>query len=235
MKKELLIASVFAATVAGAGTVTTSNAMAYVPVNNAPCALQDSKRMYMVVAPFEGYDSDQISVADVIQTAGLAAGDELLLRKEDGKGYNVWTLQADKTWKPVADITFSASGMQSSSGTSPNVPLISRGQAFWVKTAATSLSLFGNSAGTTAKTVAIPAGWSMVGSTVPTGSVKISLINDCSTGDLIMLADGTRYQKKSAVWKKYANKIWADVVDTDAIPAGTAFWYMTQSGKSLTF
>ena len=234
MKKELLVASVFAAAIAGAGTVTTSNTMAYVPVNNAPCVTQDGKKMYMVVAPFEGYDTAQISVADVIQTAGLAAGDELLLRKEDGKGYNVWTLQADKKWEPVADITFSASGTQSSSGASPNDPLISRGQAFWVKTAATSLSLFGNSAGTIAATVTIPAGWNMVGSTVPTGSVKVSTIAG-STGDLIMLADGTRYQRKSAVWKKYANKTWADVVDADAIPAGTAFWYMTQSGKSLTF
>lgn len=232
MKKELLIASVFAATIAGAGSVTTSNTMGYVPVDGANLTTVGGKKMYMVVAPFAGYDNGQIALADVIQTAGLTQGDEIFI--PNGAGYDNWTLGADG-WSSAKKATIDAQGNvvygQSLSATEAK---IDRGKAFWVKTAASTVSLFGNAVTTVAQVSAAGGetknAWTMIGSTLNGEILMENLESFGRQGDVIVLANGTRYTKGATGWKNTTSRKPVVLTDDDKIPAGVGFWYASKSG-----
>lgn len=235
MKKELLIASVFAATIAGAGSVTTSNMMGYVPVEGAPsAAVADGYKMYMVVAPFEGYDAgQQISLAEVIQTAGLSENDEIFI--PIATGYANYKLNGSKSWVASKNVTIASDGTVTEiSGTPAASAMIARGKGFWVKTKATSLSLFGNAV-TAATQVSAVAGdskfaWTMIGSTL-NGPIAISNLSGIGAqGDVIVLANGTRYTKGVLAWRNTTSGKPVELTDSDKIPAGVGFWYASKSG-----
>ena len=232
MKKELLIASVFAATIAGAGSVTTSNTMGYIPVTAANSTAVDSKKMYMVVAPFVGYDSDKIALADVIQTAGLTENDEIFI--PNGTGYDNYKLNDKGAWSASKVVTINSDGtVTEKSGTPAETAEIVRGKAFWVKTAATSISLFGNAVPDVAEVSAAGGesknAWTMIGSTLNAPIALSSL--DGSSGDTIILANGTRYVKGgTSRWKNFTTGKPVALGTEESIPAGVGFWYGTKSG-----
>lgn len=234
MKKELLIASVFAATIAGAGSVTTSNTMGYVPVDGANSTTANGKKMYMVVAPFSGYDNGQIALADVIQTAGLSQGDEIFI--PNGAGYDNYTLDDKGAWTASKIVTINSDGtVTEKSGKPADTATIDRGNGFWVKTEASSLSLFGNAVTTVAQVSAAGGGsknaWTMIGSTL-NGAIQVSSIVGVK-GDVIILANGTRYTKAATGWYKTPTVSSASpVTDSDVIPAGVGFWYASKDGLS---
>jgi len=234
MKKELLIASLFTATVASAGSLTTSNTMGFVPISSS---LAKGEGMYLVTPPFSGYDAaTSVAVSDVIQTANLAEGDELFI--PNGEGYDNYRLKNDKTWEAVKKVTISGGSVETVDGTPSTSLQVPRGSGFFVKTSVGQVNLFGN-AETSASAVTVKQGWSMIGSSVPTGSTAVSSF-DGATGDMILLADGTRYVKQSTEWKKYVKtpaeggSHWTSA-GSDAIPAGVAFWYKSATATTKTF
>lgn len=242
MKKELLIASIFASAVAVAGSVTTSNVMGLVKVNDDSAkASQDDYNVWLVTAPLTDYGSDaNIAVADVLQTASLAEDDELWI--PNGSGYNMYKLQSDGKWKAAKTVTAGPNGIQVTSADSPDVATVSRGQAFWVKTKATQINLFGEGV-MAAKSVTVSGGttkkaWSLIGSTAQTGSIDLSSLSG-KKGDMIRLANGQEYMYggsgDSAGWYKKVNGAFdTSAKTTDTIAAGIGFWYATKEGIEFT-
>lgn len=233
MKKELLIASVFAATIAGAGSVTTSNTMGYVPVDGANSTTANGKKMYMVVAPFSGYDNGQIALADVIQTAGLSQGDEIFI--PNGAGYDNYTLDDKGAWTASKIVTINSDGtVTEKSGKPADTATIDRGNGFWVKTEASSLSLFGNAVTAKAQVSAAGGGsknaWTMIGSTLNGEIAMKDLSGVGAQGDVIVLANGTRYTKGASAWKNTTLRSPQALTDADKIPPGVGFWYASKSG-----
>lgn len=235
MKKELLVASAFAAFAALAAdtTVVTSNEMGFVPVSSG---LSKAEGMYLVTAPFSGYEGGNIKVADFLQTANLVKDDELFI--PNGAGYDNYKLNASKGWDPVKKCTISGGIVTEAYGTPATDATVARGTGFFVKTSAEQINLFGN-AEKTAKASELAKGWKLIGSTIPTGDVRL-LESFGQTGDMILLADGTKFLKKSDGWKKYVVKVDAGAshwqsASTDVIPAGVAFWYSAANAETLTF
>lgn len=245
MKKELLIASIFASAIAVAGSVgsvTTSNVMGLVEVNDASAkASQGDYNVWLVTAPLTAYGSDaNIAVADVLQTASLAVNDELWI--QNGSGYNMYTLQSDGTWKAAKTVTAGPEGITEPEVDSPDKAKVSRGQAFWVKTKATQINLFGEGV-TAAKSVTVSGGttkkaWSLIGSTAQTGSIDLYSLSG-KKGDMIRLANGQEYMYggsgDSAGWYKKVNGAFdTSAKTTDTIAAGIGFWYATKEGIEFT-
>ena len=238
MKKELLIASLFAATAAVAdSTMTTSNTLGFVPVSSDMAMAKASSDMYLVAVPFAAYGSTDakpvpVPVSEVIQTANLTKGDELYIPAKDGK-YDNYKLEEDKTWTPANVVTLGADGGATVvSGTPATEATVARGSAFWVKTGASQINLLGEGK-TDAPTVTAVGGvsklkWTLVGSTAATKTISLASLGG-SKGDVIVLANGTKYLCSGSTW--YLNGQ-TEVTDV-TIPAGVGFWYATKTNKSL--
>lgn len=233
MKKELLIASAlvgFAACAADT-TVETSNTMCFVPVAQE---MKSATGMFLVTAPFADYDSGDIKVADVISTANLSNGDKLLIPTATGD-YDGYTLQ-DGTWTPDKKCTLTADGeIVVGTADAASDARIARGKAFWVKTSAAQLNLFGNAV-SEAVTVSVAGGsklnWALVGATLPTTEIAVASVPAGNKGDTLVLANGTQYIcNKNGAWVTYDNP---STATTDKIPAGVGFWIATTKGISLT-
>lgn len=233
MKKELLIASALVGFVACAAdtTVTTSNTMCFVPVAQE---MKSATGMFLVTAPFADYVSGDIKVADVISTANLSNGDKLLIPTATGD-YDGYTLQ-DGTWTPDKKCTLTADGgIVVGEAVEASDARIARGKAFWVKTSATQLNLFGNAV-SAAVTVSVAGGsklnWALVGATLPTTEIAVASVPAGNKGDTLVLANGTQYIcNKDGKWVTYANP---STETTDKIPAGVGFWIATTKGIELS-
>lgn len=237
MKKELLVASAFAAFAALAAdtTVVTSNEMGFVPVSSG-LSKAEAEGMYLVTAPFSGYEGGNIKVADFLQTANLAENDELFI--PNGAGYDNYKLNANKVWEPVKKCTISGGEVKTVDGTPATDATVARGTGFFVKTSAAQINLFGNAEKTPQQLTV--TGWKLIGSTIiPASDIAVTSLGG-GNGDMIILADGTKYQYKSSAWKKYVATVeagqshWTDATD-DTIPAGVAFWYNAATERNLTF
>lgn len=236
MKKELLVASAFAAFAALAAdtTVVTSNEMGFVPVSSV---LAKAEGMYLVTAPFSGYASGtNIKVAEFLQTANLAENDELFI--PNGAGYDNYKLNANKVWEPVQKCTISGGIVTADVGTPATDATVARGTGFFVKTNVGQINLFGNAVKSTAQVTV--TGWKLIGSTIiPASDIAVTSLLG-GNGDMIILANGTKYQYKSSAWKKYVATVeageshWTDAKG-DTIPAGVAFWYNAVAERNLTF
>lgn len=233
MKKELLIASALVGFVACAAdtTVTTSNTMCFVPVAQE---MKSATGMFLVTAPFADYVSGDIKVADVISTANLSNGDKLLIPTATGD-YDGYTLQ-DGTWTPDKKCTLEADGgIVVGEAVEASDARIARGKAFWVKTSATQLNLFGNAV-SAAVTVSVAGGsklnWALVGATLPTTEIAVASVPAGNKGDTLVLANGTQYIcNKNGAWVTYDNP---STATTDKIPAGVGFWIATTKGIELS-
>lgn len=242
MKKELLIASIFASAVAVAGSVMTSNVMGLVEVDKDYAkASQGGFNVWLVTAPLTAYGSgENIAVAEVLQTASLAVGDELWIQNDSG--YDMYTLQSGGTWKAAKTVTAGPEGIKVTEVVSPDVATVSRGQAFWVKTKATQINLFGEGV-TAAKSVTVSGGktkkaWSLIGSTAQIGSIDLSSLSG-KKGDMIRLANGQEYMygdsgDRAGWYKKVKGAFDTSVKTTDTIAAGVGFWYATKDDITFT-
>ena len=125
--------------------------------------IKDDSRAYLpLAAAYTGTGATELTVANIVQTATLAAGDELYAYDPEKKQYDVYTLGTDGKWTAVKTVEVSASGTATET-TSPAAAdrEITRGRGFWIvrKGAASDakpVRLVGN-VPETAATVKIPA------------------------------------------------------------------------------
>lgn len=145
-------ASVSAAT----ETVTGQNVIGLTTIEN------DSRAYLPLAAAYTGTGATELTVANIVQTATLAEGDELYAYDPDKKQYDVYTLGKDGKWTAVKTVEVSASG-KATETTSPAAAdrVITCGRGFWIvrkadASRAKSVRLVGD-VPATAATVEIPA------------------------------------------------------------------------------
>ena len=73
--------------------------------------IKDDSRAYLpLAAAYTGTGATELTVANIVQTATLAAGDELYAYDPEKKQYDVYTLGTDGKWTAVKTVEVSASG-----------------------------------------------------------------------------------------------------------------------------
>lgn len=125
--------------------------------------IKDDSRAYLpLAAAYTGTGATELTVANIVQTATLAEGDELYAYDPERKQYDVYTLGTDGKWTAVKTVEVSASGTATET-TSPAAAnrVITRGRGFWIvrkadASRAKSVRLVGD-VPATAATVEIPA------------------------------------------------------------------------------
>ena len=137
-------------------TVTGQNVIGLTTIEN------DSRAYLPLAAAYTGTGATELTVANVVQTATLAEGDELYAYDPERKQYDVYTLGTDGKWTAVKTVEVSASGTATET-TSPAAAdrVITRGRGFWIvrkadASRAKSVRLVGD-VPATAATVEIPA------------------------------------------------------------------------------
>ena len=139
-------------------TVTGQNVIGLTTIEN------DSREYLPLAAAYTGTGATEPTVANIVQTATLAEGDELYAYDPGKKRYDVYTLGKNRTWTAVKTVEVSASG-KAKETTSPAAAnrVITCGRGFWIvrKGAASDakpkpVRLVGN-VPETAATVKIPA------------------------------------------------------------------------------
>ena len=96
--------------------------------------IKDDSRAYLpLAAAYTGTGATELTVANVVQTATLAEGDELYAYDPNKKQYDVYTLGTDGEWTAVKTVEVSASG-KATETTSPAAAdrVITRGRGFWI-------------------------------------------------------------------------------------------------------
>jgi len=234
MKKELLIVSLVAATSVFALDSTTFSLLPVSPFYST----EDGKKLMLVSAPFDGYGSGEIKVAEVLLTDSLAEGDVMYVPTGTKGQYNQYTLAAGKeTWTANKVVTIDASGAPVvGSSDSATEATISRGKPFWLKTAASSVKLLGQMPASQASTsVSTTAGaYTLVAPT--TSESPVALTGESAigkNGDRILFANGRTLYKYNGAWVQQ-KPTRASLSESETIPAGVGFWYMSADGSSVT-
>ena len=98
--------------------------------------IKDDSREYLpLAAAYTGTGATKLTVANIVQTATLAEGDELYAydHDPDKKQYDVYTLGTDGEWTAVKTVEVSASG-KATETTSPAAAnrVITCGRGFWI-------------------------------------------------------------------------------------------------------
>lgn len=137
-------------------TVTGQNVIGLTTIEN------DGRAYLPLAAAYTGTGATELTVANIVQTATLAEGDELYAYDPDKKQYDVYTLGTDGKWTAVKTVEVSASGTATET-TSPAAAdrVITCGRGFWIvrkadASRAKSVRLVGD-VPATAATVTIPA------------------------------------------------------------------------------
>lgn len=93
----------------------------------------DSRAYLPLAAAYTGTGATELTVANIVQTATLAEGDELYAYDPGQKQYDVYTLGTDGKWTAVKTVEVSASGTATET-TSPAAAdrVITRGRGFWI-------------------------------------------------------------------------------------------------------
>ncbi len=96
--------------------------------------IKDDSRAYLpLAAAYTGTGATELTVANIVQTATLAEGDELYAYDPDKKQYDVYTLGTDGKWTAVKTVEVSASG-KATATMSPAAAdrVITCGRGFWI-------------------------------------------------------------------------------------------------------
>ena len=224
--------------------------------------IKDDSRAYLpLAAAYTGTGATELTVANVVQTATLAEGDELYAYDYDPerKQYDVYTLGTDGKWTAVKTVEVSASGTATET-TSPAAAdrVITCGRGFWIvrKGAASDakpVRLVGD-VPATAATVTIPAA-------AADGKPSATLVGVPS--DWTLNGNGTDWTDKAAKGDKIRvlnedGKAWREIVydgtkwiegiqkvdgsgnvtfeknENPVLKGGYAVWYMRAGKTSFT-
>ncbi len=214
------------------------------------------KRMYLpLAATYTGTGATELTVANIVQTATLAEGDELYAYDPDRKQYDVYTLGADGTWTIVKTVEVSASGTAETTSPVAAERVITRGRGFWlVRNAAASranpVRLVGE-VPATAATVEIPAAvdgkasatligvasnWTLNETDWTDKAVrkdKIRVLNDDGEAWCEIVYDGTKWIE--GIQKRDENgTVTFEKNENPVLTGGYAVWYMRAGTTSFT-
>lgn len=108
-------------------TVTGQNVIGLTTIEN------DSRAYLPLAAAYTGTGATELTVANIVQTATLAEGDELYAYDPDKKQYDVYTLGTDGNWTAVKTVEVSVPG-KAVETTNPAAAdrVITRGRGFWI-------------------------------------------------------------------------------------------------------
>lgn len=89
----------------------------------------------IVAVPWKSLeDGADITVANLVRTAGLSVGDKMQVYNKEEERYDVWQLDADKTWQPCAVVKVGADGaLTMDAGVKPSSAKVARGAGVWLE------------------------------------------------------------------------------------------------------
>ena len=211
-------------------TVTGQNVIGLTTIEN------DSRAYLPLAAAYTGTGATELTVANIVQTATLAEGDELYAYDPGQKQYDVYTLGTDGKWTAVKTVEVSASG-KATETTSPVAAdrVITCGCGFWIvrkadASRAKSVRLVGD-VPATAATVTIPA--------AVDGKPSATLIGVPS--DWTLNGNGTDWTDKAAKGDKIRvlnedGKAWREIHYDETKSKWIEYWQeMDATTKTITF
>mgnify|MGYP006891103202 CR=1 FL=1 len=211
-------------------TVTGQNVIGLTTIEN------DSRAYLPLAAAYTGTGATELTVANIVQTATLAEGDELYAYDPGQKQYDVYTLGTDGKWTAVKTVEVSASG-KATETTSPVAAdrVITCGRGFWIvrkadASRAKSVRLVGD-VPATAATVTIPA--------AVDGKPSATLIGVPS--DWTLNGNGTDWTDKAAKGDKIRvlnedGKAWREIHYDETKSKWIEYWQeMDATTKTITF
>ncbi len=228
-------------------TVTGQNVIGLTTIEN------DSREYLPLAAAYTGTGATELTVANIVQTATLAEGDELYAYDPGKKQYDVYTLGTDGTWTAVKTVEVSASGTATET-TSPAAAnrVITCGRGFWIvrkgaASRAKPVRLVGNVPATAAKVeipaavdgkpsatlIGVPSDWRLNETDWTDKAVRkdtIRVLNDNGTTWREIVYDGEKWiegiQKVDKSWNVTFEKN-----ENPILKGGYAVWYM-RAGKT---
>ena len=232
-------------------TVTGQNVIGLTTIEN------DSRAYLPLAAAYTGTGATELTVANIVQTATLAEGDELYAYDPEKKKYDIYTLGTDGTWTAVKTVEVSASGTATET-TSPAAAnrVITCGRGFWIVRKADAsrekpVRLIGN-VPETAATVTIPAAdgkpsatligvpsdWNLnANSTYWTDKAvrkdTIRVLNDNGTTWREIVYDGTKWIEGVQTVGENGTVTFTKN-ENPILKGGYAVWYMRAGNTSFT-
>lgn len=219
--------------------------------------IKDDSRAYLpLAAAYTGTGATELTVANIVQTATLAEGDELYAYDPERKQYDVYTLGKDGKWTAVKTVEVSASG-KATETTSPAAAdrVITCGRGFWIvrKGAASDakpVRLVGD-VPATAATVTIPAAVAGKPSATLIGVPSDWKLNETDRIDKAAKGDKIRVLNKDGkAWREivYDGTKWIEGIqkvdengtvtfeknENPSLQGGYAVWYMRAGETSFT-
>lgn len=233
-------------------TVTGQNVIGLTTIEN------DSRAYLPLAAAYTGTGATKLTVANIVQTATLAEGDELYAYDYDPerKQYDVYTLGTDGKWTAVKTVEVSASGTATET-TSPAAAdrVITRGRGFWIvrkadASRAKSVRLVGD-VPATAATVTIPAAVDGKPSATLIGVPSDWKLKETDWTDKAAKGDKIRVLNKDGeAWREivYDGTKWIEGIqkvgengtvtfeknENPSLKGGYAVWYMRAGETSFT-
>lgn len=192
-----------------------------------------------------------VSIANLVKTTGLSAGDKLMLFTGGNEPYSVWTLNvADdgtKTWEKSAKTYYVAEDGTITEGTGTNAAdaTAAAGTGLWLirKTATdeATITLYGAYNSAEKQTVTTAGAWNLIGNA---GLADFSGFTGEKGDQIITVVDG-----KLRTYNYNSTKGWhyqtfstagdvstvTNVQGTPSIAPGVGFWYYTKSARTLTW
>lgn len=234
-------------------TVTGQNVIGLTTIEN------DGRAYLPLAAAYTGTGATELTVANIVQTATLAEGDELYAYDPDKKQYDVYTLGTDGKWTAVKTVEVSASGTATET-TSPAAAdrVITRGRGFWIvrkddASRAKSVRLVGDVPATAATVtipaavdgkpsatlVGVPSDWKLNGNgTDWTGKAvrkdTIRVLNEDVEAWHEIRYDGTKWIEYRQEMDATTKTITFKTSDAPVLKGGYAVWYMHAGTDSFT-
>ena len=231
MKKTILLSSILAVGAAFADATVNSTEIGVMGVDTPTSAAN------LIAVPFLGYEADNITVKDMVNTPELEENTELYVPNASGT-YDVWTLDKDKKWANTqSNVVIGNGGATESSGPDAAGVTTARGSAFWLKPPAGAKSettktcyLLGKPGSAAGSSALVSDKWNLVGNTagvtndVPVGKEGEKVCVPNAAGGL------TTYTVRSGGWLNGRNP-----KCTVAIQPGQGFWYLSKGTSSISW
>lgn len=221
--------------------------------------IKDDSRAYLpLAAAYTGTGATELTVANIVQTATLAEGDELYAYDPDKKQYDVYTLGADGKWTAVKTVEVSASG-KATETTSPAAAdrVITRGRGFWIVrkadvSRAKSVRLVGDVPATAATVkipaaaadgtpsatlIGVPSDWTLnetdwTGKAVRKDTIRV--LNEDGEAWHEIRYDGTKWIEYRQEMDDATKTITVTTDENPNLKGGYAVWYMRAGTDSFT-
>lgn len=231
-------------------TVTGQNVIGLTTIEN------DGRAYLPLAAAYTGTGATELTVANIVQTATLAEGDELYAYDPNKKQYDVYTLGTDGKWTAVKTVEVSVPGTAAETTTPAAADrVITRGRGFWIvrkadASRAKPVRLVGD-VPATAATVAIPAAADGKPSATLVGVPSDWKLNETDWTDKPAKGDKIRVLNKDGeAWREivYDGTKWIEGVqkvgengtvtfeknENPVLKGGYAVWYMRAGETSFT-